>query len=78
MAHVVVIGAGTGGMPCAYELKNELGKNHQVTVINTNEYFQFTPSNPWVAVGWRDRKAITFPIKPYLDRKGINFILGEE
>ena len=74
MAHVVVIGAGTGGMPCAYELKNELGKNHQVTVINTNEYFQFTPSNPWVAVGWRDRKAITFPIKPYLDRKGINFI----
>lgn len=74
MAHVVVLGAGTGGMPCAYELKAELGKNHQVTVINSNEYFQFTPSNPWVAVGWRDRKSITFPIKPYLDRKGINFI----
>jgi sulfide:quinone oxidoreductase len=74
MAHVVVIGAGTGGMPCAYELKDELGKQHQVTVINSNEYFQFTPSNPWVAVGWRDRKSITFPIKPYLDRKGINFI----
>ncbi len=74
MAHVVVLGAGTGGMPCAYELKDELGKQHQVTVINSNEYFQFTPSNPWVAVGWRDRKAITFPIKPYLDRKGIGFI----
>ncbi len=74
MAHVVVLGAGTGGMPCAYELKEKLGKSHQVTVINTNEYFQFTPSNPWVAVGWRDRKSITFPIKPYLDRKGINFI----
>ncbi len=74
MAHVVVLGAGTGGMPCAYELKEKLGKSHQVTVINSNEYFQFTPSNPWVAVGWRDRKSITFPIKPYLDRKGINFI----
>ena len=74
MAHVVVLGAGTGGMPCAYELKEKLGKTHQVTVINSNEYFQFTPSNPWVAVGWRDRKSITFPIKPYLDRKGINFI----
>ena len=74
MAHVVVLGAGTGGMPCAYELKEKLGKVHQVTVINSNEYFQFTPSNPWVAVGWRDRKSITFPIKPYLDRKGINFI----
>ncbi len=74
MAHIVVLGAGTGGMPCAYELKNELGKKHQITVINSNEYFQFTPSNPWVAVGWRDRKSITFPIKPYLDRKGIGFI----
>jgi len=74
MAHVVVLGAGTGGMPCAYELKEKLGSQHQVTVINSNEYFQFTPSNPWVAVGWRDRKSITFPIKPYLDRKGINFI----
>ena len=74
MAHVVILGAGTGGMPCAYELKEKLGNSHQVTVINSNEYFQFTPSNPWVAVGWRDRKSITFPIKPYLDRKGINFI----
>ncbi len=76
MAHIVILGAGTGGMPCAYEMKEELGKKHQVTVINSNEYFQFTPSNPWVAVGWRDRKAITFPIKPYLERKGINFIHG--
>ncbi|MBC8212465.1 MAG: FAD-dependent oxidoreductase [Gammaproteobacteria bacterium] len=74
MAHVVVLGAGTGGMPCAYELKEKLGSQHQVTVINSNDYFQFTPSNPWVAVGWRDRKSITFPIKPYLERKGINFI----
>ncbi len=76
MAHIVILGAGTGGMPCAYEMKEELGKTHQVTVINSNEYFQFTPSNPWVAVGWRDRKSITFPIKPYLERKGINFIHG--
>jgi sulfide:quinone oxidoreductase len=76
MAHIVILGAGTGGMPCAYEMKEELGKAHQVTVINSNEYFQFTPSNPWVAVGWRDRKSITFPIKPYLERKGINFIHG--
>ena len=74
MAHVVILGAGTGGMPCAYEMKEQLGKKHQVTVINSNEYFQFTPSNPWVAVGWRDRKSITFPIKPYLERKSINFI----
>ena len=74
MAHVVILGAGTGGMPCAYEMKAELGKNHEVTVINENEYFQFVPSNPWVAVGWRDRETITFPIEKYLGKKKINFI----
>ncbi len=74
MAHIVVLGAGTGGMPCAYELKETLGKDHQVTVINEREEFQFTPSNPWVAVGWRDRASVTFDIKPHLGRKGINFI----
>ena len=74
MAHIVVLGAGTGGMPAAYELKAELGKAHEVTVINENEYFQFVPSNPWVAVGWRDRDAITIPIEKYLRKKNINFV----
>jgi sulfide:quinone oxidoreductase len=74
MAHVVILGAGTGGMPCAYEMKAELGKGHEVTVINENDYFQFVPSNPWVAVGWRDRSAITFELEKYLGKKKINFI----
>ena len=76
MAHVVILGAGTGGMPCAYEMKAELGKNHEVTVINENKYFQFVPSNPWVAVGWRDRESITFPIEKYLSKKKVTFIAG--
>ncbi|MES9899713.1 MAG: FAD/NAD(P)-binding oxidoreductase [Sedimenticola sp.] len=74
MAHVVVLGAGTGGMPCAYELRERLGKEHEVTMINEREEFQFTPSNPWVAVGWRDRSSVTFEIRPHLERKGVNFI----
>lgn len=74
MAHIVILGAGTGGMPAAYEMKEELGSGHEVTVINENSYFQFTPSNPWVAVGWRNRDNITFEIDTYLKRKNINFI----
>jgi len=74
MAHIVVLGAGTGGMPAAYELRAELGNEHQVTVVNEREYFQFVPSNPWVAVGWRDRASVTFDIRSHLERKGINFI----
>ncbi|MCB1799610.1 MAG: FAD-dependent oxidoreductase, partial [Gammaproteobacteria bacterium] len=74
MAHIVVLGAGTGGMPAAYELRAELGSEHEITVVNERDYFQFVPSNPWVAVGWRDRASITFDIRPHLERKGINFI----
>ena len=74
MAHVVILGAGTGGMPCAYEMKASLGKAHDVTVINERADFQFVPSNPWVAVGWRDRESISFPIEKYLAKKGIRFI----
>jgi len=74
MAHIIVLGAGLGGMPAAYELKAELGASHRVTVINATDNFQFVPSNPWLAVGWRTRAAITMPIRPALQAKGIAFI----
>ena len=56
MAHVVIIGAGVGGVPCAYELRKKLGKQHRVTLIGSSPFFEFTPSNPWIAVGWRTRE----------------------
>ena len=74
MARVIVLGAGTGGMAGAYEIREILSNNHQVTVINEREDFQFVPSNPWIAVGWRERPEISFPIRPYLEKKGIEFI----
>ncbi|MCF6257026.1 MAG: NAD(P)/FAD-dependent oxidoreductase [Gammaproteobacteria bacterium] len=76
MAHIVIMGAGTGGMPAAYELREALDKEHTITMVNAREYFQFVPSNPWVGVGWRKRDDITFPIRPYLERKGIEFIVS--
>ena len=74
MARIVILGAGTGGMPCAYEMRDVLGKEHSVTVINSSDTFQFVPSNPWVAVGWRNSNDTTFKIRPYLEKKGIGFI----
>ncbi len=74
MAHIVIMGAGIGGMPAAYELREKLGREHRITVIGAQNYFQFTPSNPWVAVGWRDRGDIVLPIAPLLEKKGIAFV----
>lgn len=74
MARIVIMGAGIGGMPAAYELHEKLGSVHEITVVNPVDYFQFVPSNPWVAVGWRKRSDIVLPIAPYLEKKGIHFI----
>jgi sulfide:quinone oxidoreductase len=74
MANIVILGAGTGGMPAAYELRHQLGREHSITLINAVDYFQFVPSNPWIAVGWRQREDITFAIAPVLEKKGIGFI----
>ena len=74
MAHIVVLGAGLGGMPAAYELRSALGRKHEITVVNDLDYFQFVPSLPWVAVGWRTRKEITLPLEPYLAKRGIKLV----
>jgi sulfide:quinone oxidoreductase len=73
MTHVVVIGAGLGGMPMAYEMKDLLRKDDRVTVIGNGPNFHFVPSNPWLAVSWRARKDIEFPAALYLEKRGIAF-----
>ena len=73
MAHIVIMGAGLGGMPAAYQKRALLGPGDPGTVGNSTDFFQFVPSNPWVAVGWRERGQTTLPIAPYLERKGIGF-----
>ncbi|MBU1396586.1 MAG: NAD(P)/FAD-dependent oxidoreductase, partial [Gammaproteobacteria bacterium] len=74
MAHIVIMGAGIGGMTMAYEMREEARSEDRITVISNLPYFQFTPSNPWVGVNWRTRDDITIPAAPYLNKKNIDFI----
>ena len=74
MARVVIIGAGLGGVPCAFELRKHLGKAHHVTLIGSSPYHEFTPSNPWIAVGWRNREQTRVAMAGPLGAKGIEWI----
>jgi sulfide:quinone oxidoreductase len=74
MAKIIIMGAGLGGMPAAYDMRELLPPEHQITVVSAVDYFQFVPSNPWVAVGWRKRDDIVLKIAPLLERKGIAFV----
>ncbi len=75
MANIIVVGAGIGGVPAAYELQAKLGRSHHITVVSASEYFQFIPSNPWLAIGKRVRDEITVELRPHLEKKGIAFIV---
>jgi len=73
MARIVIIGAGIGGVSAAYEIKSAAGKNHAVHVIGEGPAFSFTPSNPWVAVGWRKPDEVQVNLASPFDSKGITF-----
>ncbi|MFO1473308.1 MAG: FAD-dependent oxidoreductase [Lysobacterales bacterium] len=73
MARIVVMGAGLGGMSAAYELRGTLGKGHDIMLVGVGGRFGFTPSNPWLAVGWRSQDDITLPVADYVGRHGIAF-----
>ena len=74
MAHFVVLGAGLGGAIMAYELREAVRKEDTVTVVTKDPKYHFVPSNPWIAVGWREREDITVDLAPVMQKKGIAFI----
>ena len=74
IAHIVILGAGIGGMPMAYEMRELARKEDRITVISNNPNFHFVPSNPWVAVDWRKRADIELDIGSLLSKKIIDFI----
>jgi len=73
MARIVVMGAGLGGMSAAYELRETLGKAHEVVLVGQGESFGFTPSNPWLAVGWRKQDDISVEIARHVGKRGIRY-----
>lgn len=70
---VVVLGAGLGGAIAAFEIKEALKKSADVKVVSQGDTYHFVPSNPWVAVGWRNREAITVALPPVFKKRDIGF-----
>ncbi|MEM8815373.1 MAG: FAD/NAD(P)-binding oxidoreductase [Pseudomonadota bacterium] len=73
MATIAVMGAGIGGISQVYELKKEFGDLHRIVLVGESDRFEFTPSNPWVAVGWRKPKQIVIDLPDLMAKYGIEF-----
>lgn len=69
---VVVLGGGIGGQVAATRLKQKLGAEAQVTVIEQSPTFTFSPSLLWLMVGRRGPAAITRDYSR-LQKRGIDF-----
>lgn len=71
MTSIVVLGAGLGGTIMAYELRDRVPSEVAITLINKGSKYSFVPSNPWVAVGWREREDIEVDLQAACARRNI-------
>jgi sulfide:quinone oxidoreductase len=74
MAKIVIVGAGIGGIPMAFEMKALTRKQDELVVIADTPTFHFVPSNPWVGVNWRKPEDIKVPLAPVFKKRKITFI----
>ena len=78
MAHgktVLVLGGGIGGVVAATRLRQLLGGEHRVILIERESLHVFSPSFLWVMVGQRDADRISRPMAA-LAKRGIELIQG--
>ena len=73
LPRIVILGAGLGGTIAAYEIRDAVKGRAEVSVVNDQEDYWFVPSNPWVAVRWREPEAIKVHLPPIMKKKGIDF-----
>lgn len=73
MAHIVIIGAGIGGLSTAYEMDELARPGDRVTVVSDAHGLHFAASNPWAAASGHGRGGIEFSVAERLEKRGIGF-----
>ena len=77
MAKIVIIGAGFAGHTAALYLGDELGKDHDITIVNRQDYFSYIPSWVWVGIGHMEPKKTIFPLAPVYKKLNVNLVHGK-
>lgn len=74
MANIVVIGAGLGGLPTAYELRHLLPSHHTVTVISDQPQFTFLPGLVRVALDLTPLEHFQLDLQPLAQHHGLKLV----
>jgi sulfide:quinone oxidoreductase len=73
---IVILGGGVGGIATANALRDQLGTEHRIVVVDKRAEYVFSPSLLWVMVGRRQPEQITKSLHR-LVRPGVEVAIAE-
>jgi sulfide:quinone oxidoreductase len=77
MAKVLILGGGFGGVVAAERLAEQLGDEHQITLVSRNRQFIFYPALVRLAFGKCYPKDVSFDLRNTMLNRRVNFIEAE-
>lgn len=73
---ILILGGGTGGLIASKELREALGGEVEITLIDRRRYTDFRPSYLYVMMGYREPENISAPLD-LLNRHGVKYVNDE-
>ena len=77
MAKVLILGGGFGGVVAAERLAEQLGDEHQITLVSRSRQFVFYPALVRLAFGKCDKKDVAFDLRGTMLNRRVNFVEAE-
>lgn len=77
MAKVLILGGGFGGVVAAGSLAEQLGDQHQITLVSRSRSFVFYPELVRLAFGKCELKDVSFDLRHAMLDRRVNFIEAE-
>jgi sulfide:quinone oxidoreductase len=77
MAKVLILGGGFGGVVAAKRLAEQLGDEHQITLVSRCRHFVFYPALVRLAFGKCQRDDVSFDLRHAMLDQRVNFIEAE-
>jgi sulfide:quinone oxidoreductase len=77
MARVLILGGGFGGVVAAERLAEQLGDEHQITLVTRSRQFIFYPALVKLAFGKCNIKDVSFDLRHTMLNRRVNFVEAE-
>lgn len=77
MAKVLILGGGFGGVVAAERLAEQLGDEHQITLVSRSRHFVFYPALVRLAFGKCQTEDVSFDLRETMLSRRVNFIEAE-